>query len=293
MAYLSPAVPRFLLLLSLAGLTACTPKVLPPSDRIPLDPIAAALATPAAAQEAGVFAILLQNNPITPLATHQLSVSGHTLTILTFDSRAHSLQVLDNEDGPGTGASSSKSAAQSLNGIAAINGGFFTPEGAPLGLVFEKGRKYGGLITSSLGAGIYLHDPASRQAMLVRRSTWQKLYAKISPAHLLQSGPFLLENNAAVSGLSKSRPRERSFLLWDGFNGWAIGHCSSATLAQLGQVLATQPLPGFRIHHALNLDGGSSSDLWVSSSVKGGAISTRHLWNKDVRNYLVLTPVKP
>jgi len=289
-------VPRLLTLLILAALTACAPRTLPPAAPRAADFIAGISADLPHATISrdgdgpithNVITVCL-HRPTTPLATHRLSSLG--LTLLTFDSRSHALLVLDNEGGPGTGATSSKSAAQSSNAIAAINGGFFTPEGHPLGLLYENGKKYGDLNTSSLGAGIYLHDPKSLPTALLRRSAWPRDHSSWPPQYLLQSGPFLLENSRPVSGLSSSRPRERSFLLWDGHSGWALGHSSSTTLADLAKTLATQPLPGFTIQHALNLDGGSSADLWISPSVKGGPASTRHLWNKNVRNYLVLNP---
>lgn len=284
---------RLTLLLCLAALPSCTHQA--PShgsliSAVPLpetqDPTPGVLS-----RDAAVTRESLETNcsrPTTPLSTQRLRASGLTLTLLTFDSRTHSLRVLDNANGPGSGARSSKSAARSKNGIAAINGGFFTPEGNPLGLVYENGRKYGGLGTSSLGAGIYVHH---NSPAILPRSAWK--HQSAPPSDLLQSGPFLLKNSKTVSGLSTSRPRERSFLLWDGHTGWAIGHSSSSTLASLSKALASQPLPDFHIRTALNLDGGSSSDLWVSSKVKGGPVSTRHLWNKSVRNYLVLVPTRP
>ncbi len=57
--------------------------------------------------------------------------------------------------------------------------------------------------------------------------------------------------------------------------------------------LAGQPVPGLTIDAALNLDGGSSSDLWISSTVKGGPANERPFWSKSVRNYLVLTKPDP
>jgi hypothetical protein len=220
-------------------------------------------------------------------------VQNLKLQILTFDSRTHQLEVLDNENGPGTGASSARQAAATRAALAAINGGFFTPEGTPLGLVVEGGRRYGTLSNSSLGSGFYLLPSNQQASRIIRRTDWSTATSGQSPNHALQSGPFLLENGQPVAGLSTSRPRPRSFLLWDGFHGWALAHSTSTTLAQLSKALATQPVPGFAIHHALNLDGGSSCDLWVSSSVKGGPVSIRPLWAKDVRNYLILTPRLP
>jgi hypothetical protein len=198
--------------------------------------------------------------------------------------------VVDNEGGPGTGATSSRTAARSANAVAGINGGFFTPEGQPLGLVIEDRSEFGALNASSLGAGLYVHDPKARATRLVRQGAWSRSGTE---THLLQSGPLLVENQAAVSGLSNTRPRPRSFLLWDGHQGWAMGHAGSITLADLGATLASQPVPAFTIKSALNLDGGTSSDLWVAATLKGGPASTRRFWNKPARNYLVLQRNRP
>lgn len=227
------------------------------------------------------------SHPVTPLVVHRLEVNGGTFTILTFDSRHHALEVVDNEKGPGTGARTAEDAAQG-RGIAAINGGFFTAEGDPLGLVYEAGKKYGGLSSSSLGAGLYLHEPSLHRPGLLRRRAWDR--KTTSTMHILQAGPFLLEDGKPVPGLSNRRARPRSFLLWDGHLGWAIGHCSSTTLSALAQTLAKQPVPSLKVRLALNLDGGSSCDLWIGPSVTGGPIGIRPFWAKDVRNYLVLTP---
>jgi hypothetical protein len=226
-----------------------------------------------------------QTRPTVPLQTHRLRTGGVTLTILTFDASTHHLAVVDNEGGPGTGATSSQAAARSNHAIAGINGGFFTPEGKALGLVIEDRSEFGALNSSSLGAGLYVHDPRAGATRLVRRGAWSRSGTE---THLLQSGPLLVENHALVPGLSNTRPRPRSFLLWDGHQGWAMGHASSITLAALGVTLASQPVPAFTIKSALNLDGGTSSDLWVAATVKGGPASTRRLWSKPARNYLVL-----
>jgi len=40
----------------------------------------------------------------------------------------------------------------------------------------------------------------------------------------------------------------------------------------------------------MNLDGGRSSDLWISSRVSGGPLTSRPPWNRPVRNFLILVP---
>ena len=79
-------------------------------------------------------------------------------------------------------------------------------------------------------------------------------------------------------------------MLWDGDNRWWMGKSSVCTLAKLGAALGDGSPTDWKIHTALNLDGGRSTDLWVSGSVSGGPASFRPLWNRPVRNFLVLVP---
>ena len=222
---------------------------------------------------------------ILPTKLHKISHQGIQFNLVTFDSRKQSLVVVDQTKGPGTTYADSQAATKALNGIAAINAGFFTPEGKPLGLVITQGDKRGSYNTSSLGSGIFYKT--SQGHHLKRRSIWTKL-SKNPPAELLQSGPMLLENSKSIVGLSDEQGRVRSFIATDGKSHWCIGHASSCTLNELSKTLTTIKIDSFKPTTALNLDGGRSSDLWVSSTVNNGPLKIRPFWNKDVRNFLVL-----
>jgi hypothetical protein len=66
-----------------------------------------------------------------------------------------------------------------------------------------------------------------------------------------------------------------------------MGYCSPATLAQLGEILATPRLAGdLKVQRALNFDGGSSSAFWFAG--EHGAFSIGEY--KTVRNFVVVTP---
>ena len=58
--------------------------------------------------------------------------------------------------------------------------------------------------------------------------------------------------------------------------------------ADLAKALRGASLAGIHLHTTLNLDGGRSSEIWVSGSIAGRPTFTRPLWNKPVRNFLVL-----
>ena len=222
---------------------------------------------------------------VLPPVLKQITWKGVALTFLLFDDREYDIAVADKDQGPATEWQSAQSAATDHGAVAAINGGFFAPDGKPLGLVIEEGKRIGTWNSqSSLTSGLLSVEKSPR---LLRRQHWRSF----SPTrHLLQAGPFLIENSAVVRDLGDRERRPRSFLVWNGRHRWAFGVAEEATLAGLSAVLAAQPLSEITITTALNLDGGRSSDLWASPRIPGGPVSTRRIWNTPVRNYLILLP---
>ncbi len=208
---------------------------------------------------------------------------------ISFDSRSHRLAVADQAKGPASQYTGSAAAGRAFGGIAAVNAGFFTPTGAPLGLVISNGKSAGGWNgASSLGAGIW-YQKSSGAAGISRREKLGKTAAS-KMQELLQAGPMLVEDGKRIGGLEAQKTGTRTFIAWDGNTRWWIGCCSSCTLAELSQSLSGTNLTGWPIKHALNFDGGSSSDLWISEKVPGGPVQYNNFWSKPVRNFLVLKP---
>jgi uncharacterized protein YigE (DUF2233 family) len=221
-----------------------------------------------------------------PRATSAV-ISGITLEGVAFDSRSHRLVVVDQARGPGSRFPDAESAARPQNGLAAANAGFFTPEGNPLGLVASGGKRSGAWnAASSLGSGIW-HEDSSGNSAITRRETLGKSTAA-TMRELIQAGPMLVENGRPVSGLDATKHSVRSFLLWDGGTRWWLGRASACSLAELASALARSQAANWPVRHALNLDGGRSSDLWISAKVPGGPVSRRAPWNRPVRNFLIL-----
>ena len=214
--------------------------------------------------------------------------NGVRMHLVAYDDRDMTLRVADQPNGPGSRWFTAKDAAATYGGVAAINGGFFTPAGKPLGLLIETGTRRGHLNKSSLGTGIFLSSAA--RSAIIRRESYQKADSSENPHNLLQSGPMLVDGMKAVSGLSKTQRRRRSFLAWDGQHHWAIGITEPCSLDMLANALSTgSSLCNFKTFAALNLDGGRSSDLWVGSQVSQSGQDHHGYFNKSVRNYLVLT----
>lgn len=215
------------------------------------------------------------------------SALGIAFEGVTFDARSHRLRVVDQAGGPGSEFASALQAARSKQGIVAVNAGFFTPEGEPLGLVVSRGRARGHWNSAtSLGSGLW-YENEREISSIARRETLGYSTARLMP-ELLQSGPMLVESGRIVKGLHGGQPRPRTFIAWDGENRWWIGCAAPSSLHEMAAALVNSTGAGFQIRDALNLDGGRSSELWVGSSVSGGPLTRRPLFNRKVRNYLVL-----
>ncbi len=255
--------------------TSCFPAK-PLQENVPLVLAAAVREAPPVASPA----------PVPPRVTVR-EISGITFEGVAFDSRDHRLVVADQPDGPGSRFADSAAAARAVGGIAAVNAGFFTPEGAPLGLVVAAGKISGSWNSaSSLGSGAWVEN-ASGKSAIIRRGTCSRTEAS-AMRELIQSGPLLVANSRAVGGLEATKASVRMLILWDGGTRWWIGRGSPCTLAALGQALASGSPAGWPIRQALNLDGGRSSDLWISDTVSGGPLLRRSPWNRPVRNFLLL-----
>lgn len=269
---------------------SCSPQATAPpalaTPPLPQRHPAAAAAAPAAAPIAEAPAPAPTPSPSQPARTPRVfreSRQGISFTGVAFDSRSHRLKVADQPGGPGSQWAGAREAAGAMGGIAAVNAGFFTPQGAPLGLVIAGGQRRGSPNrASSLGAG-YFADGGS--PALLRREQGPG-----NASEALQSGPFLVERGRTVAGLSTTASTARTFLAYDGGTRWILVRTGACSLAELGQALGGGALGGVEIVTALNLDGGRSSDLWISSAVQEGPVQERPFWNKPVRNFLVLVP---
>ena len=221
-----------------------------------------------------------RDNP--PLPTlRSIHLQGLTIHAVVYDSRTHTLRVLDQPKGPGSIWLTAQEAGQSVKALAAINAGYFTPQGKPLGVVMTDGVKRGSSHGSSLGSGLWYEHQG--QSAIVRRERWPA-----RATQLLQAGPMLAENAKPIAGLDAVKISARSFIAWNGHHGWMIARTSPWSLAKLSSLMTGQQLGDFRVHCALNLDGGTSADLYVSPAVTNGPATYRALWNKPVRNFLVL-----
>jgi Phosphodiester glycosidase len=202
-----------------------------------------------------------------------------TVHFAIFATRTAALRVIDQPDKP---RSELAEVVAQTHGLAGVNGGYFDPGDAPLGLLVSDGRVISPFRKAKLLTGVLT---ASATRVDVVRASRFTMNDKIKSAR--QCGPLLVERAAPVAGLNDTRPARRTFAAVDGTGHAALGVCSAVSLAQLGRILALTNAAGkMKILRALNLDGGSSSAFWFAD--KGGAFSIRE--QKTVRDFVTIVP---
>ncbi|MBM3856471.1 MAG: phosphodiester glycosidase family protein [Verrucomicrobia bacterium] len=179
------------------------------------------------------------------------------VTAIVFSEKNVQLQVVDNP-------ARDKTLAQVMKEehfLAGVNGGYFRLDGKPMGLVIS-GRKtiHAQETAPRLLSGFVVGSEKKLQLVHVG----EKMPSRAT--EVLQAGPFLINHQAPVIGLETRRIARRTFVATDGHGAWMLGVISPVTLAEAARVLlaaAPRFLPVYPLERALNLDGGSSSALWV------------------------------
>lgn len=195
-----------------------------------------------------------------------------------FDTKHCALRVIDHPDTSGD----LDTAMRASNCLAGVNGNYFHPDRTPLGLVISGGKQVHGLERARLLSGI----------LTAKQGHFSLLrFAEYAPdasiAEALQAGPFLVDHGEAVPGLQATRRAERTVILSDGKGKGALLVCRAVTLAEMAEILATRGvITEMTVSRALNLDGGSSTGMWVNATPKPLYLPELG----SVRNYLALVP---
>jgi len=212
---------------------------------------------------------------VTEVATGQQA----TLHIALFSSRVATLRVVDQPQPPRQDLAV---AIRNTNALAGVNGGYFDPGDAPVGLLISEGRLLSPMRKAKLLTGILF---ASADRVDVVRTSHFSIKEK--PQAAVQCGPLLIDHGESVAGLNDSRRARRTFAAVDGKGGAILGISTSVSLAELSQILRLTNLAGqFKTARALNLDGGSSTAFWFASD--HGPVSLPE--QKTVRDFVLVVP---
>jgi len=198
---------------------------------------------------------------------------------ILFPLRSFTVTVVDNPDR----SLGLADAARVRGALAVVNGGYFQPDYVPLGLVISAGNLLHPLEKAKLLSGVIF---AGAGGVAIQR------YAEYKPDpaayDALQAGPFLIDRGRAVAGLDNVHSAARTVIFTDSAGDGGLLLCRSVTLKEMSEILAAPDfVTGARVIRALNLDGGSSSGLWVRST-GGEPFNSPNL--KPVRTYLAIVP---
>ena len=204
------------------------------------------------------------------------SASNVEVQLALFSSKSATLRVIDQ-------ANSDRLLADVMrreNCLAGVNGGYFDPEGAPVGLLISGGKTIAPFRRARLLSGVLAARPGTVE--IIRASEFST--KKSAWREAVQCGPFLVERGKPVAGLDNTRSARRTFVLTTTDRRAAIGYCAPVTLARLAEVLPA--LSQLKVARALNLDGGSSSAFWCRTSEKTFSVSEL----KTVRDFVAVVP---
>jgi uncharacterized protein YigE (DUF2233 family) len=211
--------------------------------------------------------IILENS-----ATNQST----TIDVALFSTKSCTLRVIDQ---PASPRSDLAQAMRQKECLAGVNGGYFDPDYAPIGLLISDGKMIAPLRRAKLITGVIAASPRKVQILRIREFSQEQEFTAA-----VQCGPFLVDLGRPVRGLETTRTARRTFAAVGSVNRAALGFCSDVSLSELAKILATTRLAeDFRIERALNLDGGSSSAFWVARQ-NGSAFSIPE--QKTVRDFV-------
>lgn len=143
----------------------------------------------------------------------------------------------------------------------AINGGFYTKEQQPLGLLIIDGNTIG-RESKSLFLGGFVYADQKGQIIFTK----EKPINLIKYKFIFQTGPFLIDNGKKMTGLQDEKRARRSFLLKTQNNRHFIGMIFNSeqildgpTLQEFAQIFQQKKELPFETKDLINLDGGSAS----------------------------------
>jgi len=194
-----------------------------------------------------------------------------------FSTSSCTLRVIDNPSGHALAEVMSRATA-----VAGVNGGYFDPDFAPIGLRIIDREMIHPLVRARLLTGVLF--ASARGVQIVRAGEFTRRDVTMA----IQCGPFLVDVGKQIRGLDNSRPARRTFAAVGTTGHAALGVCSDVTLAEMSGILSLPKLAGdVKVQRVLNLDGGSSSAFWFARA-KGGAFSISE--QKTIRDFVGIVP---
>jgi hypothetical protein len=228
-----------------------------------------------------------ESSPVAELVHRQVELEDSetgdraSVEFALFSTKTFKLRLIDNA----AGAASLAEAMPRSNCLAGVNGGYFDPNFAPIGLRIIDGKPARPLVRARLLTGVLFSGADFIQ--ILRVGEYSK--SRRNPYSAIQCGPLLVDQGRRVAGLDRTRVARRTFAVIGTGDRAALGFCSEVSLAEIAQILASTGLgDNIKTQRALNLDGGSSSAFWFKRN--SGAFSIPE--EKPVRDFVGIVAKK-
>jgi uncharacterized protein YigE (DUF2233 family) len=189
--------------------------------------------------------------PGTPVRLHLLRVDLKKLRIIPIDARVFGSPLLNvREMGKKTGA------------LAVLNANFFDTDNRPLGLVLQNGKIKNGIHPTQWYAAFLIKNNKAKVLKVFKQSQVRGYQSGI------QAGPRLVVAGKIPKLKNKKSPKSAVGIDRQG-RVLLIASEGSLEIHQLAELLARPTAQGgLGLSHALNLDGGSSTQFYLNAGGK-------------------------
>lgn len=171
-----------------------------------------------------------------------------------------------------------------IGGVAAINGGYFTQEFTPAGLLVVDGHAISPRSDEAVLSGCIFINASCKLSLLTRDDDWT------GATSARQAGPFLIDPGGTVGIKPSEHPAfaRRSLIMRSNSGSIALVATSDASLYDLARCLHDHA-QGFGVEgveRVLNLDGGPSTALCIAGRKEPVVFAEK----ASVRDILVVLP---
>ncbi len=192
------------------------------------------------------------------VVTRPRNLSAVTLVALRFDTRRYDFFVLSTQECRAAAAGGEQGA------VAAINGGYFDAAGQPLGLLISGGKTVAGRLAQASGRGLFgVRDGTP----FVAEAAGLDL---TGVTEALQTTPLLVRDGVEEQGFDEPWRVDRRAAVCVDDRGRVLFAVSDTILnglsfSEMAHLMARETdRGGLGCEQGMNLDGGTSAQLWVA-----------------------------
>src|SRR5260370_11572835 len=158
------------------------------------------------------------------------------LLLIAAHPSAFTFRVVANDEGR---YDSVEDPARAEDAVAGVNGGYFQPDGTPVGLLISDNRTVHKFETAKLLSGVFFFRDG--KPGLVRSQRFGKIK---SVSQAIQSGSFLLQDGKSLTVLNNESRAPQTFVFIGNDSVWGFWIFRSLTLAAMSQILRLHDLLG-------------------------------------------------